>query len=50
MTGPRYELSQRLEDRAKADAERARLLDDLLDVLACPAIPDDHAGRIWRTS
>ena len=34
-------------DRAKADAERARLLDDLLDVLADPAIiPGDEAGRI----
>ena len=33
-------------DRAKADADRARLLDDLLDVLADPAIPDDQAGRI----
>ncbi len=46
LMGPRYALSQRLVDRAKADAERARLLDDLLDVLADPAIPDDQAGRI----
>jgi hypothetical protein len=36
-------------DLAKADAERARLLDDLLDVFADPAIPDDQAGRITYT-
>ena len=39
LTVPWYELSQRLVDRAKADAERARLLDDLLDVLAGPPSP-----------
>ena len=39
LTGPWYELSQRLVERAKADAERARLLDDLLDVLAGPPSP-----------
>jgi len=44
----RHELSQRLVDRAKAEADRARLLDEVLDVLADPAIPDEQAGRIAR--
>ena len=44
----RHELSQRLVDRAKAEADRARLLDEVLDVLADPAIPDEQAGRIVR--
>jgi TnpA family transposase len=44
----RHELSQRLVDRAKAEADRARLLDEVLDVLADPAIPDEQAGRLVR--
>jgi hypothetical protein len=44
----RHELSQRLVDRAKAEADRIRLLDEILDVLADPAIPDDQAGRLVR--
>jgi len=39
---------QRLVDRAKAEADRARLLDEVLDVLADPAIPDEQAGRLVR--
>jgi len=44
----RHELNQRLADRAKAEADRARLLDEVLDVLADPAIPDEQAGRLVR--
>jgi hypothetical protein len=45
----RHELSQRrLVDRAKAEADRSRLLDEVLDVLADPAIPDEQAGRLVR--
>ena len=44
----RHELSQRMVDRAKAEADRARLLDEVLDVLADPAIPDEQAGRLVR--
>jgi hypothetical protein len=49
----RHELSQRLSDgtgpdRAKAEADRARLPDEVLDVLADPAIPDEQTGRLLR--
>jgi len=44
----RHELSQRLVDWAKAEAARARLLDEILDVLADPAVPDEQAGRLIR--
>jgi hypothetical protein len=44
----RHELSQRLVDRAKADADRARLLDEILDVLADPNVSDADAGRLVR--
>lgn len=44
----RHELSQRLVDRAKAELDRGRLLDEILDVLADPAVPDDQAGRVVR--
>ncbi len=44
----RHELSQRMVDRAKAEADRARLLDEVLDVLADPVIPDEQAGRLVR--
>ena len=44
----RQELSQRLVDRAKAEVDRGRLLDEILDVLADPNIPDEQAGRVIR--
>src|SRR5277367_919029 len=44
----RHELSQQLVDRAKAEADRARLLDEILDVLADPNVPDEQAGRLVR--
>lgn len=44
----RHELSQRLVDRAKAEADRARLLDEILDVLADPSVTDAAAGRLVR--
>src|SRR3984893_5620974 len=44
----RHELSQRLIDRAKAEADRARLLDEILDVLADPNVSDSDAGRLVR--
>jgi hypothetical protein len=44
----RHELSQRLVDRAKAEADRARLLDEILDVLADPNVADAEAGRLVR--
>jgi len=44
----RHELSQRVVDRARTEIERGRLLDEVLDVLADPAVPDDQAGRLIR--
>jgi hypothetical protein len=44
----RHELSQRLVDRAKAEVDRGRLLDEILDVLADPAVSDGEAGRVIR--
>ena len=44
----RHELSQRLVDRAKAEVDRGRLLDEILDVLADPNIPDEQAGQVVR--
>ncbi|WP_236054764.1 DUF4158 domain-containing protein [Mycobacterium sp. SM1] len=44
----RHELSQRLVDRAKAEVDRGRLLDEILDVLADPTVPDEQAGRVVR--
>jgi hypothetical protein len=44
----RHELSQRLVDRARAEADRARLLDEILEVLADPDIPDEQAGQLVR--
>lgn len=44
----RHELSQRVVERARAETERIRLLDELLDVLADPAVPDAEAGRLIR--
>jgi hypothetical protein len=44
----RHELSQRLVDRAKAEVDRGRLLDEILDVLADTTVPDEQAGRVVR--
>jgi hypothetical protein len=44
----RHELSQRLVDRAKAEVDRGRLLDEILDVLADTTFPDEQAGRVVR--
>jgi hypothetical protein len=44
----RHEVSQRLVDRAKAEVDRGRLLDEILDGLADPNIPDEQAGRVVR--
>ena len=46
----RHELSQRMVDRAKAEADRARLLDEVLDVLADrPSRTSGRAaGRVER--
>jgi hypothetical protein len=43
-----HELSQRVVERARAETERIRLLDELLDVLADPAVPDAEVGRRIR--
>lgn len=44
----RHELDQRLVNQARNDADRGRLLDEVLVVLADPLIPDDQAGRLVR--
>jgi hypothetical protein len=44
----RHQLSQRLVDRAKAEVDRGRLLDEILDVLADPSVSDADAGRLVR--
>ncbi|MGH3419052.1 MAG: Tn3 family transposase, partial [Streptosporangiaceae bacterium] len=44
----RHELSQRVVDRARTEVERGRLLDEVLDILADPAVPDEQAGRLIR--
>jgi hypothetical protein len=44
----RHELSQRLVDQSKAEVDRGRLLDEILDVLADPAVTDEQAGRLVR--
>ncbi len=44
----RHELSQRLVDRARVEADRGGLLDEILDVLADPDVPDGQAGRLVR--
>jgi len=44
----RHELSQRVVDRARTEIERGRLLDEVLDVLADPAVADDQVGRLIR--
>jgi hypothetical protein len=44
----RYELSQRVVERARAEIDRGRLLDEVLDVLADPLVSDADAGRLVR--
>ena len=44
----RYELSQRVVERARAELDRGRLLDEVLDILADPSVPDADAGRLVR--
>jgi TnpA family transposase len=44
----RYELSQRVVERAKVEIDRGRLLDEVLDVLADPGVSDADAGRLVR--
>jgi hypothetical protein len=44
----RHEISQQLIDRAKAEVDRGRLLDEILDVLADATVPDEQAGRVVR--
>jgi len=44
----RHELSQRLVDPARTEADRARLLDEIPDVLADPGIPDEQTGQLVR--
>ncbi|MGH3450023.1 MAG: DUF4158 domain-containing protein [Haloechinothrix sp.] len=45
----RHEVSQRIVSRARSETERGRLLDEVLDVLADPSVPDDQAGHLVRT-
>lgn len=44
----RHEVSQRVVDRARAGIDRGRLLDEVLDILADPAVPDTAAGALVR--
>jgi hypothetical protein len=44
----RQKRSQRLVDRAKAEIDRRRPLDEILDVLADPTVSDEQAGRVVR--
>jgi TnpA family transposase len=44
----RYELSQRVVDRAKVELDRGRLLDEVLDILADAGVSDADAGRLVR--
>jgi hypothetical protein len=44
----RYELSQRVVERARAEIDRGRLLDEVLDVLADPLVSDADARRLVR--
>ncbi|MDQ6675423.1 MAG: hypothetical protein M3069_32630 [Chloroflexota bacterium] len=44
----RYELSQRVVERAKVEIDRGRLLDEVLDILADPLVSDADAGRLVR--
>jgi hypothetical protein len=44
----RSELSQRMVERARAEIDRGRLLDEVLDILADPRVADADAGRLVR--
>ncbi|MGO9733665.1 DUF4158 domain-containing protein, partial [Mycobacterium sp.] len=44
----RYELSQRVVERARTEIDRGRLLDEVLDILADPNVSDADAGRLVR--
>ncbi|GAA3605550.1 hypothetical protein GCM10022236_04300 [Microlunatus ginsengisoli] len=44
----RYDLSQRVVERAKIEIDRGRLLDEMLDILADPLVSDADAGRLVR--
>jgi len=44
----RYELSQRIVERARGEIDRGRLLDEVLDILADPLVSDADAGRLVR--
>ena len=44
----RHELNQRLMERARVEIDRGRLLDEVLDILADPAVSDADAGRLVR--
>ena len=44
----RHELNQRLVERARVEIDRGRLLDEVLDILADPAVSDADAGRLVR--
>ena len=44
----RYELSQRLVERASIEVDRGRLLDEVLDILADPGVSDADSGRLVR--
>lgn len=45
----RHALTERLAERARADEDRGRLLDELLTVLTDPAVPDGEVGTLIRT-
>src|ERR1700737_1904954 len=44
----RHELNRRLIERARVEVDRGRLLDEVLDILADPAVSDADAGRLVR--
>ena len=44
----RHELAERMLDRARAEVNRGRLLDEVLEVLADLAVPDEQVGRLVR--
>jgi len=44
----RYELSQRVVERARVEIARGRLLDEVLDIVADPLVSDADAGRLVR--
>lgn len=44
----RHELKDRLVERARANQHREILLDDLLEVLADPEVPDEAVGALLR--